>query len=96
VVRIPRVAEADISQNPDPWYRIEHAVWGYVELVRSREQDKRFDLTSGVWRELRDGPRDRKHREEAMQHLADIYHRSNVPPPAHVQETPRKGGRPSR
>lgn len=57
-VQIPQVAEADISQNPDPWHRIEHAVWGYVELVRNREQGKR---------ELRDGPRDRKHRDEAMQ-----------------------------
>lgn len=56
-VQIPQVAEADISQSPDPWYRIEHAVSGYVELVRNREQGKR---------ELRDGPRDRKHSEEAL------------------------------
>jgi hypothetical protein len=59
-VQIPQVAEADASQNPDPWYRIEHAVWGYVELVRNRELGKR---------ELRDGPRDRKHREEATKCL---------------------------
>ena len=47
--------------NPEPWYRIEHAVWGYVELVRNREQGKR---------ELIDGPRDRKATEEAKKDLA--------------------------
>lgn len=57
-VQIPQVAEADASQNPDPWHRIEHAVRGYVELVRNREQGKV---------EFIDGPRDRKHREEAIQ-----------------------------
>jgi hypothetical protein len=56
-VQIPSVAESDLSQHPDPWHRIEHAVNGYVELVRNREQGKV---------EFRDGPRDRKHREEAI------------------------------
>jgi len=59
-VQIPRVREGDLSQPPDPWYRLEHAIHGYVELVRNREQGKI---------EFRDGERDRKHREEAMQML---------------------------
>lgn len=56
-VQIPRRRESDLSQPPDPWCRLEHAIYGYVELVRNREQGKV---------EYRDGERDRKHREEAM------------------------------
>jgi hypothetical protein len=72
-VQIPRVGEGDISQNPDPWHRIEHAVRGYVELVRNREQGKR---------ELRDGPRDRKHRENALQMMKqnEAMLRRHTPP----------------
>ncbi|WP_336513299.1 hypothetical protein [Mycobacteroides franklinii] len=60
-VQIPRVREGDLSQPPEPWYRLEHAINGYVELVRNREQGKT---------EFRDGERDRKHREEAQQMLS--------------------------
>lgn len=60
-VQIPRVAESDLSQHPDPWYRLEHAVWGYIELVRNREQGKI---------EFRDGPRDRKSTEDAKKMFA--------------------------
>jgi hypothetical protein len=56
-VQIPKIVEGDNSQSPMGWFRIEHAVSGYVELVRDREEGKR---------ELVDGPRDRKQREEAM------------------------------
>jgi hypothetical protein len=76
-VQIPQVAEADISQSPRPWYRIEDAVSGYVELVHNRAEGKR---------ELIDGPRDRKHREEAMKHLADIHRRSGAPLPPHLEQ----------
>lgn len=55
-VQIPRVREEDLSQPPQPWYRIEHAVTGYVELVRNREQ--------GIV-EFRDGERDRRSQVEA-------------------------------
>lgn len=61
-VQIPQVAEADASQNPDPWHRIEHAVYGYVEMVRSREKGNR---------ELRDGPRDRQRNEQAIQMIEE-------------------------
>ncbi|WP_236747060.1 hypothetical protein [Mycobacteroides abscessus] len=56
-VQIPRIRLGDISQPPDPWHRLEHAISGYVELVRNREQGKI---------EFRDGERDRRHREDAM------------------------------
>lgn len=56
-VQIPRVREGDVSQQPDPWYRLEHAIRGYVDLVRNREQGKI---------EYRDGERDREHHERAM------------------------------
>lgn len=57
-VQIPRRREADLSQPPDPWYRLEHAICGYIELVRNREQGKV---------EYRDGQRDRESRERALQ-----------------------------
>jgi hypothetical protein len=59
-VRLPGLVEADLSQPPRYWYRIEDAVNGYVELVRNRESGQRT---------LIDGPRDRKHREDALQML---------------------------
>jgi hypothetical protein len=76
-VQIPEVAEADNSQDAEPWYRIEHAVWGYVELVHNREEGKR---------ELIDGPRDRKHREEALEMMKqnEAMLMANRPP---VQQT---------
>ncbi len=55
-VQIPRVRAGDLSQPPDPWYRLEHAIHGYVELVRNREQGKI---------EFRDGERDRRSTEDA-------------------------------
>lgn len=62
-VQLPEMVEGDNSESPRYWYRIEDAVSGYVELVRRRESNKR---------ELVEGPRDRKHREEAMQMLAQF------------------------
>lgn len=56
-VQIPRVRGGDLSQPPDPWHRLEHAIHGYVELVRNRERGKI---------EFRDGERDRKSTEDAM------------------------------
>jgi len=66
-VQIPRVREGDLSQPPDPWYRLEHAIHGYIELVRNREQGKI---------EYRDGKRDREQHERAMQMFAQ--HRASV------------------
>lgn len=57
-VQIPRVREGDLSQPPDPWYRLEHAIHGYLNLVRNREQGEI---------EYRDGKRDREHYERAIQ-----------------------------
>ena len=62
-VQLPEIVDADNSQSPMGWYRIEHAVSGYVELVRRRERGDR---------ELLDGPRDRKTREEAKTRLAEF------------------------
>ena len=59
-VQIPVLQESDLSQRPDPWYRIEHAVNGYVQMVRNRGQGKT---------DFRDGERDRRHREEAQRML---------------------------
>lgn len=62
-VQIPQFTEhSDLSQNPDPWHRIEHAVYGFRDLVRNREQGNR---------ELRLGPRDRKRREETKKMIAE-------------------------
>ena len=72
-VQLPEIVDADNSQSPMGWYRIEHAVSGYVELVRRREKGDR---------ELLDGPRDRKHREEAMKQLAEFKQRFGKQPPA--------------
>ncbi|MCV7068325.1 hypothetical protein H7H51_26100 [Mycolicibacterium farcinogenes] len=57
-VQIPRRREGDLSQPPDPWYRLEHAIHGYIELVRNREQGKI---------EYRDGQRDRESHARALQ-----------------------------
>lgn len=57
-VQIPRQREGDLSQPPDRWYRLEHAIRGYIELVRNREQGKV---------EYRDGQRDRDSHERALQ-----------------------------
>lgn len=86
-VQIPQFTEqSDLSQNPDLWHRIEHAVYGYVELVRNREQGKR---------ELRDGPRDRKHREEAMRMIEEnqaALERSQAARKNKLGELPGSGG----
>lgn len=60
-VQIPRQREGDLSQPPEPWYRLEHAIRGYIELVRNREQGKI---------EYRDGQRDRETHERALQMMA--------------------------
>jgi hypothetical protein len=60
-VQIPAMVESDLSQPPDPWPRIERAIYGFRDLVRQRESGNR---------ELRDGERDRKHRADAEQRFA--------------------------
>nr|WP_208411202.1 hypothetical protein [Mycolicibacterium fluoranthenivorans] len=65
-VQIPRVRGGDLSQPPDTWHRLEHAIYGYVEIVRNREQGKI---------EYRDGERDRKSTREAMQMLERFKNR---------------------
>jgi hypothetical protein len=57
-VRLPGLVDADLSQPPRYWYRVEDAVYGYIQLVRDRESGKR---------ELINGPRDRKQIEEAKE-----------------------------
>lgn len=61
-VQIPRFVEPDRSQQPDPWPRIERAVYGFKDLVRQREAGER---------EPRNGQRDRDHRREVDQIFAD-------------------------
>ena len=56
-VRLPGLVDADLSQPPRYWYRVEDAVHGFVALVRERESGNRT---------LLDGPRDRKQREDAQ------------------------------
>lgn len=60
-VQIPAMVESDLSQPPDPWPRVERAIYGFRDLVRQRESGNR---------ELRDGERDRKHRADAEQRFA--------------------------
>lgn len=55
-VQIPIIVEPDRSQPPDPWPRIERAIYGFRDLVRARE---------GGIREPRDGERDRERRRQA-------------------------------
>jgi hypothetical protein len=73
-VRLHGVVDADLSQPPRYWHRVEHAVNGYVELVRNRESGRR---------ELVDGPRDRKQRENARQTFKRF-----LPPPGQSPPTP--------
>jgi hypothetical protein len=62
-VQLDRLVEADLSQSPRYWHRIEHAVYGYVEMVRNQESGKR---------ELRAGPRDRQQQERAKQMIEQV------------------------
>jgi hypothetical protein len=78
-VQLPEIVDADNSQSPMGWFRIEHAVSGYVELVRNRESGKR---------ELLDGPRDRKTRADAKKHVADMHRQSGVEPPRWTDDEP--------
>lgn len=80
-VQIPRVREGDASQPPDPWYRLEHAIHGYVELVRNRGKGKV---------EYRDGPRDRAQREDAMKMFERFKPmlEGGEPPPGVVRYNP--------
>lgn len=61
-VQIPVFVEPDLSQPPDPWPRIERAIYGFRDLVRQRESGKR---------EYRRGERDRERREEAERRLKE-------------------------
>jgi hypothetical protein len=70
-VQLPPLVDADLSQPPEHWNRIEHAVHGYIELVRNRESGKR---------ELKLGPRDRKHREEVQRRLKQAEEASRPNP----------------
>lgn len=79
-VQIPRMREGDLSQPPDRWYRLEHAIRGYIELVRNREQGNV---------EYRDGQRDREQKERAMQMFAQ--HRATLDQ-SNQQGTPDQSG----
>lgn len=76
-VQIPRVREGDLSQPPDPWYRLEHAIHGYLNLVRNRERGEI---------EYRDGKRDREHYERAIQ----IFEQHNAMAEPRTQLAPRQ------
>lgn len=86
-VQIPQFTEhSDLSQNPDPWHRIEHAVYGFRDLVRNREQGNR---------ELRLGPRDRKRREETKKMIAEnqaALERSQAAGQSERDDSPSSGG----
>jgi hypothetical protein len=83
-VQLPPLAEADLSQPPRYWYRVEDAVYGYIELVRNRESGKR---------QLIDGPRDRKQREDAQKMLQRFMpQQPNPQPPGRPDQG---GSRPS-
>lgn len=62
-VQLPVFVEPDLSQMPDPWPRIERAVYGFRDLVRQRESGER---------EVRDGRRDREHREKVVRELKEF------------------------
>ena len=55
-VQIPVFVEGDRSQPPEPWPRLERALYGFRDLVRQRQSGER---------ELRDGERDRQRRQDA-------------------------------
>jgi hypothetical protein len=80
-VQLPGLVDADLSQSPRYWYRIEHAIHGYVELVRNRESGRR---------ELIEGPRDRKQREDAQQMFKQVEAMRRSPQ-AHPQPRPSEG-----
>lgn len=61
-VQLPVFVEPDLSQPPDPWPRIERAIYGFRDLVRSRESGNR---------ELRHGERDHERRRRAKEIFAE-------------------------
>jgi hypothetical protein len=78
-VQLPATVDADLSQSPPYWHRIEHAVNGYVQLVRIRESGKHVPI---------EGPRDRKQREDAQKMFKQFL------PPGQNPQTPGIPGRP--
>ncbi|GJN99104.1 hypothetical protein NJB1907f44_48910 [Mycobacterium marinum] len=66
------LVDADLSQPPRYWHRVEDAVYGYIDLVRRRETGDR---------ELVFGPRDRKHREAALKMLEQVGPPGTLNPP---------------
>lgn len=69
-VRLPGLVDADLSQPPRYWYRIEDAVYGYIELVRNRESGRR---------ELIHGQRDRKQHEQAQEMFKRFFPPEQTP-----------------
>jgi hypothetical protein len=69
-VQIPVFVEPDLSQGPDPWPRIERAVYGFRDLVRQRESGNR---------ESRDGELDRKSKADAKQRITELNARRGGP-----------------
>jgi hypothetical protein len=78
-VQLPPLVEADLSQPPDYWHRIEHAINGYIELVRNRESGKR---------ELKQGARDRKQTEAAQHWFKQVEAMLPKPPTSSPPEPP--------
>jgi hypothetical protein len=62
-VQIPVLVDADLSQEPDAWPRIERAIYGFRDLVRQRESGNR---------ESRDGERDRKQKADSKRRFAEM------------------------
>lgn len=67
-VQIPVFVEPDLSQPPDPWPRIERAVYGFRDLVRGRESGER---------EFHAGERDRERRAEADRRFREMNSRTS-------------------
>jgi hypothetical protein len=65
-VQIPVFVEPDLSQPPDPWPRIEKAIYGFRDLVRQRESGER---------EYRRGKRDREQREDVDRRFKEFNSR---------------------
>ncbi|KMO76877.1 hypothetical protein MCHLDSM_03026 [Mycolicibacterium chlorophenolicum] len=65
-VQIPKFVEIDLSQSPEHWYRINHAVYGFRDQVRGRESGER---------EFRDGQRDREQRLRTRRELQEFNKR---------------------
>jgi hypothetical protein len=76
-VQIPVFVEPDRSQRPDPWLRVERAIYGFRDLVRQREAGER---------ELRDGQRDRSRKEDARR-MFDAHGAKGTPVPNQVHGT---------